>query len=163
MPDNKWWLAQNVKYASTGSQPTHCSADECGRWYSKTQASGTGGTGSGKQGICPNGWIFPILSDYTTLRNLISATASIVCQRLQSLDSQCPGGDDYYGWAGIKYTNHNMIDYGAAEERFVVNDASSTREFILNDRSGNTWQDCGYVCDDCGAKSQGSLRCFRQL
>jgi hypothetical protein len=55
------------------------------------------------------------------------------------------------------------MDRGAVEERFVVNDSPATWEFILNDRNGYTWQDCGFICDNATVQNQGSLRCFRQL
>jgi hypothetical protein len=55
MPDNKWWLAQNMKYAGTGTQPSWCTKDECGRLYQHAQANGswggTSGSGSNKQGV----------------------------------------------------------------------------------------------------------------
>ncbi|MDR1895411.1 MAG: hypothetical protein LBR10_01305, partial [Prevotellaceae bacterium] len=40
MPDNKWWLAQNVKYAATGDAHSGCDKEECGRRYTGAQASG---------------------------------------------------------------------------------------------------------------------------
>ena len=43
MPDNKWWLAQNVKYAGTGSANSNsgCTQDNCGRLYTGAQMSNT--------------------------------------------------------------------------------------------------------------------------
>ncbi|MDR0581681.1 MAG: hypothetical protein LBG31_01840 [Prevotellaceae bacterium] len=55
MPDNKWWLAQNVKIAgyngsTVGSAVSGCTKDECGRRYTYTETiaawGGTGGTGA---------------------------------------------------------------------------------------------------------------------
>jgi uncharacterized protein (TIGR02145 family) len=163
MPDNKWWLAQNLKYAATGNQPTTCTKDECGRRYTKTQARGSTGSGSGKQGICPNGWIFPILSEYTALRNSISANAVVVCQRLQAISVTCTGGNDYYGWASTKHYNEYLISNNCMWEEFMCNQDGKSTQFIINDRAGYTYQDCGYICDDCGDISTANLRCFRQL
>ncbi|MDR0582009.1 MAG: hypothetical protein LBG31_03495, partial [Prevotellaceae bacterium] len=78
MPDNKWWLAQNVKFAQTGLaiSISGCTPEKCGRYYESDQFNkafgGSSGWGENKQGVCPNGWVLPTLSNWTTLVNSIS-------------------------------------------------------------------------------------------
>ena len=172
MPDNQWWLAQNVKYAQTGYEITEvsgCTKDKCGRWYSPAQATGTwGGTsgyGANKQGVCPNGWVLPVVQSYNTLFSAISGTASIVAARLRALDATCSGGNDYYGWASAirlhKKTSPRLGNYNS----WMITDNGESS-------CGAGVDFCGHSCDTCNTisaqadKPCGSdptvVRCYRQ-
>jgi uncharacterized protein (TIGR02145 family) len=129
MPDNKWWLAQNVKLAKYGQtnigiQNGQCDKDECGRFYKRTEAigawGGTSGLGANKQGICPSGWILPTIYQYQAMYNTIKSNITftsygdpqicygfylidaIVAERTNALNNNCTKGNDYYGFATKK-------------------------------------------------------------
>ena len=108
MPEGKWWLAQNVRYAKVGSEiknPNTCTPEKCGRWYTRVEAtasyaSGSSGYGNNKQGVCPPGWALPIVANWNTMLNAISGTTATKCSYLRALNSTCSGGaKDYYGFA----------------------------------------------------------------
>jgi uncharacterized protein (TIGR02145 family) len=104
MPDNNWWLAQNVKYAQTGASITinGCTPETCGRWYASEEANGnhggTSGYGSNKQGVCPNGWTLPVDATWATLMNALAGNYNDAAKFLISKNNPCPKSDDY-GWA----------------------------------------------------------------
>jgi uncharacterized protein (TIGR02145 family) len=128
MPDDKWWLAQNVKLASYGGSEvgaaiSGCTKDECGRGYTRNETiaawGGTSGVGENKQGVCPSGWILPTYVQYQNLFKAINSninftafgTASCggyyfidatVVTRLKNSSWSCNPGTDYYGWAQLK-------------------------------------------------------------
>jgi uncharacterized protein (TIGR02145 family) len=167
MPDNKWWLAQNVKYATTGSQqPTWCTKDECGRLYPPSQVNanwgGTYGTGSNKQGICPNGWVLPIRSEWENMTSKISGTTAVICRRLQAINCPCANGDDYYGWAALKVATYATISENAVFEIWAINDGTIWSEWI-NDKSGGSSNECGYAFYLTAANGNIAVRCLRQL
>jgi uncharacterized protein (TIGR02145 family) len=172
MPDENWWLAQNVKYANTGLEITElseCTKDKCGRWYTGVQSSGswggTSGYGANKQGICPSNWILPVMSTYKTLYNSVSNTQIIVAQRLRAIDSYCSGGNDYYGWA----SDVALVARHAPKHRY--GDVHSTNDYDLGCGAGVDY--CGYDCYECDYIWVGEqcrnlgyytvVRCFRQL
>jgi uncharacterized protein (TIGR02145 family) len=127
MPDDKWWLAQNVKLASYGGSNvgaafSNCNKDECGRGYTRDETigawGGTSGVGENKQGVCPSGWILPTYVQYQNLFQAINPNISwnsfsnprVVCRgyyiidqtvatRLHNEARTCDPGNDYYGWA----------------------------------------------------------------
>jgi uncharacterized protein (TIGR02145 family) len=100
MPDNKWWLAQNVKYASKGSQPSWCGEDECGRVYTAAEMrNGQSSTGN-ITGICPSGWLTPIVADWSTLVSAVNAKG-VKASTLAYINHGC-SETDYFGWADIK-------------------------------------------------------------
>jgi uncharacterized protein (TIGR02145 family) len=164
MPDTKWWLAQNVKYAGVGYAISGGTEDECGRYYTYAQiyasyAGGTTGSTGNVQGICPPGWLLPVTADYTLLINAIGSTAT-VCQRLRSLNSTCSPITDYYGFASHKGTLPNVIDTRATE--WYTNDAMREDGIIIDYNTGF------YVCNTITMNvvsnhSYATVRCFRQL
>jgi uncharacterized protein (TIGR02145 family) len=162
MPDGKWWLAQNVKYAQTGTQPNWCTKDECGRYYSHTQVraawGGTSGSGSNKQGICPSGWVLPIKTNYTNLFATMSATTSVWVAMITPLDSKCTI-NDYYGWASKKTLNNYGGTNGAAWEFLFCNDASETMLYT-NDIMDHTDYDCGQIVWNY-SQNWDIVRCYR--
>ena len=151
MPDNHWWLAQNVKYANAGSTNTvaGCTPDKCGRLYIGAQMSstytgstGASGYGAGKQGVCPNDWILPISTDWRALVDAIETvpltpftwsvytwvygTSLKVCERLASPDSPHVTGNNYYGWA-------NQMFMAIAHTPTYAVDAWRGADHALND------------------------------
>ena len=168
MPDSKWWLAQNVKLASynsstIGSAISGCSKDECGRTYSwaTIYASYAGGSSSSTgnvQGICPPGWLLPVVADFETLMNNIGDEATISA-RLRSLNSKCSPRYDYYGWANVYPPCNYTMNYSC--ESCYTNDAWREDGFLID------WTDSG-GCGNVGVKrctptNTGVVRCFRQL
>jgi uncharacterized protein (TIGR02145 family) len=133
MPDNTWWLAQNVKLASynqkaIGSQYSHCNKDECGRGYTYAETigswGGTSGIGANIQGICSSGWHLPTIDEWKTMlkgiKNSISFTTygggtcggyyfndANVLLTIRTLNDACTNGNDHYGWANVKSRNEN--------------------------------------------------------
>jgi uncharacterized protein (TIGR02145 family) len=100
MPDNKWWLAQNVRYAGTGSSP---SAN--GRLYTAAEFNaahgGSSGSGQNKQGVCPPGWVLPITSEWTTFHNVLGSSVAQRNSRIRSANASCTPINDYFGFANI--------------------------------------------------------------
>jgi uncharacterized protein (TIGR02145 family) len=124
MPDNNWWLAQNVKYADAGSvnSAANCTPDKCGRLYTGAQMSstytgstGASGYGANKQGVCPNDWILPVSANWRGLAdaihvisyvssictgyNILHGTSAIICEALTLADHHLYPGTDQFGWA----------------------------------------------------------------
>jgi uncharacterized protein (TIGR02145 family) len=129
MPDNKWWLAQNVKLAqynatTVGAVISGCSKDECGRGYSFAEAGGAWGGTSGSpgnvQGVCPAGWVVPVLANWQTFVAAISPTASVVAERIRAKNSPCTPKTDYYGWASVTGNcNGGMAPLSHGEDYFM--------------------------------------------
>jgi uncharacterized protein (TIGR02145 family) len=101
MPDNKWWLAQNVRYAGTGFSP---SAN--GRLYTAAEFNaahgGSSGSGINIQGVCPPGWVLPIGSEWTTFYNALGSSNEERNSRVRSTDGICEPRTDYFGWADVE-------------------------------------------------------------
>ena len=95
MPDNKWWLAQNVKYNGSGYQPTWCGKDQCGRVYTATEMrNGESSTGN-ITGICPSGWLVPVNADMTSLSNAVTSAG----KNGRALSSRSHDADyDHWAW-----------------------------------------------------------------
>jgi uncharacterized protein (TIGR02145 family) len=165
MPDNKWWLAQNVKYASVGSAISGCTEDECGRAYTWAQvyASYAGGSSSSTgnvQGICPPGWLLPIRSTYQQLTSDISLE-NLVSQSLRALHSTCSPISDTYGFASI----YGIIN-GDANNKYCnwyTNDAGREDGILIDQDSEN--HACGsfYIANVGDSGERAVVRCYRQL
>jgi uncharacterized protein (TIGR02145 family) len=167
MPDDKWWLAQNVKYAGAGSVVTNCSKDDCGRAYSYAQAyaSYAGGSSSSTgnvQGVCPTGWLLPIGNDWSAFVANIHADQSVVCARLRANNSTCSPRDDYYGWANkINVIDGNKTTANASGW-YSNSGVTSNRHWGL----GVDWSTCNTLSLAVGGAGNSqfcSVRCFRQL
>jgi uncharacterized protein (TIGR02145 family) len=166
MPDNKWWLAQNVKYAGVGSAITGCTEDECGRQYTWEQvyasyAGGSSGSSGNVQGICPSGWLLPVTYNYTTLTNLIGDETTI-CQRLRAQTSPCTPRIDYYGWASVRSTcNGEDLNAGDA---WYANDTNREDGLIIDLAHNGSGLQCNKIYQHLvQAAHRASVRCFRQL
>jgi uncharacterized protein (TIGR02145 family) len=153
MPDNKWWLAQNVKFAQTGTSVTisGCTPDKCGRGYTAPQMrgawGGSSGTGENIQGVCPSGWVLPMFEQWRTMRDAISSDKPTVCSRLRPLDSPCGNAVDYYGWASImKWHKNNTV--GEAWANWRTNDAVHSHIGIHIDATNACYSCCGTYHDE---------------
>jgi uncharacterized protein (TIGR02145 family) len=159
MPDNKWWLAQNVKYG-VGSAISGCTEEECGLAYTWTQtyasyAGGSSGSTGNVQGVCPPGWLLPIRATFQTLVTSLG-TASVVCGHLRALNSSCSPRTDGYGWASLVGISNGAVS--TAQSLHYTNDAG---------REDGLWIDngCGTVNLTNGGDSgtNGVVRCYRVL
>jgi uncharacterized protein (TIGR02145 family) len=105
MPDDKWWLAQNVKYATKGALYSSCSEDNCGRYYSVTEVY-SGNYATNQQTVCPAGWVLPSTTQWNMMAQAISSNLVTAFGDLRSLQSSCTPKNNNYGWAvnGISYT-----------------------------------------------------------
>jgi uncharacterized protein (TIGR02145 family) len=100
MPDNHWWLAQNVKYANAGSAvgASGCTPDLCGRYYTVTVFRNGGALNTKIQGLCPPGWFAPRWDDYNSLANAIGTNLCEAALHYPPLVN-CTGEKDRYGVA----------------------------------------------------------------
>jgi uncharacterized protein (TIGR02145 family) len=102
MPDNKWWLAQNLKYVASGMKGTlfqSCSEDSCGRFYTVKEVFNE--RFDVPRAICPDGWVLPSTYQWQTMADAISLTLTTAWRDLRSLQSPCGKTviTDQYGWA----------------------------------------------------------------
>jgi uncharacterized protein (TIGR02145 family) len=170
MPDNQWWLAQNVKLASyngstVGVAISGCTnEDDCGRKYecAEVYASYAGGSSrsSGNvQGICPPGWLLPIRSTFATLVSYIGSQ-STVCAALRAYNSRCSPISDTYGFAGKLGTGNGNVTTLA--DSWYTNDAGREDGFYIDATA--TDNPCGiYGMEDLSECDYAVVRCFRQL
>jgi uncharacterized protein (TIGR02145 family) len=162
MPDNKWWLAQNVKYASVGKSISGCTEDQCGRAYTCAQvyasyAGGTSGSTGNVTGICPPGWLLPVRTDFSTLITSIG-TANIAVPRLLPPNVRCSLTDDFYGWRALIAIENAAVVTGISN--LYTNDAGREDGFRLypNNSECTTFS---YDVANGGECSDSVVRCFR--
>jgi uncharacterized protein (TIGR02145 family) len=166
MPDNKWWLAQNVKYAGVGSAISGCTKDECGRAYTWAQVyasylGGSSGSTGTVQGICPPGWLLPTLNTYNTLASTFGSYAN-ACRFLRAVKSACSPHDNDYGFSNIYMVNNGMIATNG--EGFYTND-EGREDGVLLDVAPSGALGCGtwLVGDPPESTAKATVRCYRQL
>ncbi len=174
MPDNKWWLAQNVKYAGTGSIcGSGYTEDQCGWKYTYAQAYGSWGGSSGSagnvQGVCPPGWVLPIASDATALVNSIpSATRA---QDLSPKKNTCLTPQDSYGFAsevGLWDGKANFAIGGVYYDAWFVNGTCGNRPHAgigYGSNATGACCDCTVAClnfNVAGSAYNVVVRCLRQ-
>jgi uncharacterized protein (TIGR02145 family) len=188
MPDNKWWLAQNVKYAGTGSAVTTsgCTPDKCGRWYTGAQISstytgstGASGNGANKQGICPNDWILPVYNDWRPFVDAIHTvtlsqyntgygewlvgTSTTINVRLAAYNNPTRAGNDYYGWANATFVTYSN---GEAHEGWRGNSTvDQDWALVINHYSGSGHSSTQFTLSltTTSINRGAAVRCFRQL
>ncbi|MDR3132587.1 MAG: hypothetical protein LBU42_01005 [Prevotellaceae bacterium] len=192
MPDNHWWLAQNIKLAGYNGTPagavySNCNKDECGRGYSSAETiaawGGTSGSGANKQGICPPGWVLPLNSDWINFIKAIEPSVNFIpyatnpsncgghyivnasiATQLNALNNECHSGSDTYGWATKVRPNRNRP---GMEGWWCGIDAHPRHFNFVNHRPGTT-NDCNnisasYATAENTSPDIYSVRCFRQL
>ena len=166
MPDNKWWLAQNVKLAeynnsAIGQTISGYTKDEAGMAYTWAQiyASYAGGSSSSTgnvQGICPPGWLLPVTADFNTLMSNIGDEAT-VSVRLRALRTKCTQqGNDYYGWAAVAPVCNYLPD--STCESCYTNDAYREDGFLIDFHGCGTARTASFNPSHIGV-----VRCYRQL
>ena len=165
MPDNKWWLAQNVKYAGVGSVISGCTKDECGRAYTWAQvyasyAGGSSGSSGNVQGICPPGWLLPVRATYNTLVADMGSL-STRCAALRAHKSTCSPINDTYGWASNYPVCNGLLD--VPYSLWYTNAAGREDGFSIDHGFGKGA--CNYSeMNNAGDSGQlAVVRCFRQL
>ena len=193
MPDNKWWLAQNVKIASYNGRTadrkwTICNKDECGYGYISRNTvanwGGTSGIGANIQGVCPPGWVLPLYTDMMTMFQAISPTISYtewsnstwnlnayransatVAQALRSKGSpHCSPSVDTYGWASEKVCTPEE-NSAIKGEKIQLGQHESRTSYWYMDCYGGNGAACKYldVITCVYENVPDVVRCFRQL
>ncbi|MDR3133880.1 MAG: hypothetical protein LBU42_07650 [Prevotellaceae bacterium] len=176
MPDNKWWLAQNVKLASYDGKTVgapingNCSIEDCGRAYTPEQAYASYGGSSGStgnvQGVCPSGWVLPISTDFSLLIGSISPNYDVAAA-LRPLNSYCTPVNDTYGWAGAVAHADGYVNDPRRYCNYYGNDGGQRHNKFMIDCNPYTvpWsRSCGSVgLLDGSGTNPASVRCFRQL
>ncbi|MDR3134438.1 MAG: hypothetical protein LBU42_10555 [Prevotellaceae bacterium] len=167
MPDNNWWLAQNVKYAGTstviGVSISNCSADECGRGYTWAQIYGNYGGSYGStgtvQGICPSNWLLPLRTTYATLTSTIGSSTE-VCRSLRALNSPCSPIKNTFGFSSVVGTVNGLVDTSSI---WYTNDAGREDGFSVDLNMSGHGCDVTYLANPGDTGNKGSVRCFRPL
>ena len=109
MPDNLWWLAQNVKlehYGDTtiGEEITisGCNKDLCGRWYDVKEVQNCYDDScedtTRLNTICPRGWLLAHMMEYHQLSVLLKGDGDSGYDYMIPAGTPCPSRNDY-GWA----------------------------------------------------------------
>jgi uncharacterized protein (TIGR02145 family) len=165
MPDNKWWLAQNVKYKNVGYAISDCTVEECGKSYTWEQvyasyAGGSSGSTGNVQGICPPGWLLPNRSTYATLTSYMG-DAPTACASLRSNNSLCSTENALYGWA-----SHVGVFNGVIRDicsGWYTNDAGREDGFMVD--GSPSLNACGILnISDAGeSNDKAVVRCYKQL
>jgi uncharacterized protein (TIGR02145 family) len=170
MPDNKWWLAQNVRYAGTGTvvgytvSVSGCTEETCGRFYTTAQFNaahgGSSGYGTNRQGVCPSGWVLPVNSEWQTFHNALGSSDAERISRIRALDSGCSPITNYFGFANPKVFAQDGSSTGSM---WASNDAQS--RWYRIDHIGGSSNACNrYEVWASGSYSYGRVvRCFRNL
>ena len=172
MPDDKWWLAQNVKYAGAGTAHSSCKKDECGRYYSRSEAnkayeSGTGGADINTQGVCPYDWLLPISTDWTFLHVSLGNDAATTLAALRALDSQCTPVYDTYGWATKVHPPKTTNGWCSAACGYYQNNLGNPHSGLMLDAQCPSI--CEWSCNKFRVAGNGTalrnamVRCFRIL
>jgi uncharacterized protein (TIGR02145 family) len=171
MPDDKWWLAQNVKYARAGTAHNSCDKDECGRYYTRAEAnaayeSGTGGSNIRTQGVCPYNWLLPLGEDWKSLHVSLGNDVATTLSALRAIDSKCEPVYDTYGWAAkvelrVAAKLSNISGY------YQNNLGNPSLGLIMDVKvlSLSAYEDCGSIllASNGSATAPAMVRCFRQL
>jgi uncharacterized protein (TIGR02145 family) len=178
MPDNHWWLAQNVKYAGTGSAVSGCTEDDCGRGYPLNVVWGswggtTGSTGN-VQGVCPPGWVLPTSADWTSFTTNLGVSDAQRAERIRSKDSYCSPIPDYFGWANNKMTWNASVGSWGDSNWYTNSNVNARHCGLMVDKSigqgctppsgcGNVILDwCTYVSvAQAGGAQVSTVRCLK--
>jgi uncharacterized protein (TIGR02145 family) len=166
MPDKKWWLAQNVKYADVGSAISGCTKEECGKAYTWAQiyasyAGGSSGSTGNVQGICPPGWLLPTRLTYAALAGTFNSGVEFVAALRPLNNVKCTPKTDPLGWASkFGIINGNVYDSLSA---WYTNDIGREDGIVL-DEITTQQSKCGeWSQTDNGESSNlGVVRCYYQ-
>jgi uncharacterized protein (TIGR02145 family) len=170
MPDDKWWLAQNVKYARAGTAHSSCDKDECGRYYTRAEAraayeNGTGGSNIRTQGVCPYDWLLPLGEDWKSLHVGLGNDVPTTLSALRAINATCNPVYDTYGWAA-KVDLRVAANLGVYSGYYQNNNGNPALGLSIDIRCNvYCYEDCGYLvmAGNGTAISPAMVRCFRQL
>ncbi|MDR2358765.1 MAG: hypothetical protein LBD87_03040 [Prevotellaceae bacterium] len=162
MPDNKWWLAQNLKYTTNKSVLFQsCSEDSCGRFYTIDEVFNKNYKVN-QQALCPPGWIQPSIDNWDSLAMSISNNLTTAWQDLRSLGGSCSPISNQYGWAakGRCPLTHEIGDgdswHSMNGSRWII---------IQLDNGGGNSLSCNrtmyWNCTACDSGSKVAVRCMR--
>ena len=98
MPDNIWWLAQNLKYATDGNLLSGCDKDSCGMFYNGL-AKYNGNSTTNQQMNCPDRWVVPSRTQWEALTSSLNPVLTTAWQYMRSKQVPCNPKNDAYGWA----------------------------------------------------------------
>ena len=163
MPDNKWWLAQNVKYEQSGSILfQNCGKDSCGRFYTNSQIFG-GNYGVNRQSVCPPQWVLPSVSQWVAMTNAISGTLTTAILDLRSLQIPCNPRPDNYGWAARGRSS--AVEEAADGDIWHAPTGSAANMMTFDNGSGNRLS-CGSTAslwpyEDSHVSWHCAVRCLR--
>ncbi|MDR0693837.1 MAG: hypothetical protein LBF81_00860 [Prevotellaceae bacterium] len=164
MPDNRWWLAQNLKYTANGKMGDlfqSCDEDSCGRFYTISEVFNEKYT-TNQQTICPVGWVLPNIDQWDYLTNSISSNRTNAWQDLRSLRTLCYPITDRYGWAakGRCPLTHEDNDgdswHSMNGNRWVMIQLDNGGGNSLSCNSTTYWN-----CTACASNSMVAVRCMR--
>jgi uncharacterized protein (TIGR02145 family) len=160
MPDNQWWLAQNVKY-SVGSAISGCTEEECGRAYTWAQAyasyaGGSSGSTGNVQGVCPPGWLLPVRPTFSTLASAIG-DISAACANMRALNCTCSPVTNAFGFASAKGVHNGTVR--DVMTTWYTNDEGREDGLAVDN------PDCGVfnITDPGDAGGTAAIRCYRVL
>jgi uncharacterized protein (TIGR02145 family) len=165
MPDNKWWLAQNVKYAAKGIMFQNCGKDSCGQFYKSSEVF-NGNYSVNTQFLCPPAWILPSVTQWDELVMSFAASWIEAAPHLRSLSQKCSPKLNTYGWATCGFSGQTNEPHDGDDWWAVYNDDCAY--VLFNQGSGDNpncpghlfglWD--GWICDDT---TYAPVRCLRQL
>ena len=152
MPDQKWYMAQNLNYRGVsyycyGNNSANCN-NANGVWYRKAHVSAS---------LCPGGWLMP---------NNAQWSAFITENNLKTEDvrTQAKSGNDKYGLTVQVCGAHGTAEQGWYSNYEIwysstFNGAYAVIGMVNGSVNFGCWHtDCLYYTDD-----KGNVRCFRQL
>jgi uncharacterized protein (TIGR02145 family) len=188
MPDDNWWLAQNVRYKGTGiGNPYNgCTDALCGRLYTGAQMSstytgsiGTSGYGANKQGVCPNNWTLPVFATWRAFVDAIETVSNwyyynnvdgftfiygcsnTISLKLASEKNGTVSGNNHYGWNidGLASKINNGYENWRGNDK-KNNDLGLLIAYQLNIKRA----DCVDIVSSTSTRDDAApVRCFRQL
>ncbi|MDR0581615.1 MAG: hypothetical protein LBG31_01505 [Prevotellaceae bacterium] len=149
MPDQKWYMAQNlnnrnVSYYCYGNNTTNCN-EVNGVWYRPAQVSNS---------LCPSGWTIPNNSQWQALVDISNLTKADAV-------AQSKGGNDKYGLSVQLCGAHGTASQGwySQYENWYSYTMNGVYLGYWSTLIVGCWHtDCLNYTDD-----RGNIRCFRQL
>jgi hypothetical protein len=132
----------------------------CAEVYA-SYADGSSGASGNVQGVCPPGWLLPIIANYATLSTQIG-NAATVCAALRPLNSCCAPILDTYGFAN-KFGLLNGVQ-SCIGSHWYTNDQNREDGFTVDDNYATHNCDLVLLINEAECEPYGChVRCFRQL
>ncbi|MDR0582484.1 MAG: hypothetical protein LBG31_05940 [Prevotellaceae bacterium] len=154
MPDQKWYMAQNLNYRGVtyycyGNNSSNCNETN-GVWYQNPPVTST---------LCPSGWSLPSCQNWTNLISNYNMTNA-------TLKSTTCSGVDTYGMramcVGLYSSNVGGWIYQGQCDRWIVPATYQSALHIYNYGSYTITCECSH--GGCTSNTDyDTVRCFRQL